>query len=162
MATRYNTSDSDSDMFGEPVTTANIVSDSPSTDEGDIIGGPVAAAAAAALNANLFYGGRLRDRTPKKSEGQDDDLFSDSSPTTVDDSDTDKHYVPPVPSPMKTRSYARSRGRGSRSRGGIKPTAEVGSESSPLKRPRGRVSTRSRARSHGSRSRGSKRHTAEQ
>ena len=151
MASRYNVSDSAST----------------SSDERDIFGEPVTAAAAA-IDANIFYG-RLRQRSPKKSEGQDAKAFSDSSSTTVDDSDHDKHYIPPPPSPMKTRSRgARSRG-SSRPRGAVRHTAEVGSdedmfvESSPQKSLRGRVSTRSRAaRSRGaSRPSGSRIHTAE-
>ena len=144
------------------------VSDSTSSDERDIFGEPVAAAADA-IDANIFYG-RLRERSPKKSEGQDAVVFSDSSYTTVDDSDHDKHYIPPPPSPMKTRSNAARSRRASRSRGAVRHTAEVGSdednmfpESSLQKSLRGRVSTRSRTtRSRGaSRLSGSRIHTAD-
>ena len=142
------------------------VSDSASSDERDIFGEPVTAAATA-IDANIFYG-RLRQHSPKKSEGQDAKVFSESSSTTVDDSDNDKHYIPPPPSPMKTRSRgSRSRG-SSRPRGAVRHTAEVGSdedmfaESSPQESLRGCVSTRSRAaRSRrASRSRGAVSHTA--
>ena len=78
MASQYNVSDS-------------------SSEGSDIYG----AAVSQSIEARSFYGRSLRQRSPKKPEGQEPGTFSDSSPTTVDDSDDDKHYYPPAPSPSK-------------------------------------------------------------
>ena len=78
MASQYNVSDS-------------------SSEGSDIYG----AAVSQAIEARSFYGRSLRQRSPKKPERQEPGTFSDSSPTTVDDSDDDKHYYPPAPSPSK-------------------------------------------------------------
>ena len=66
-----------------------------------------------------FFYGKLRERSPKKSEGQDATAFSDSSPTTVDDIDDDKHYYPPPPSLPSMSSTGADRG--SRRAGSTRP-----------------------------------------